>query len=200
MNKIEERFWSKVNKTPKCWLWCGTVVGGYGQFWNGKKLVKAHRWVMDVTDPKIEVDHGCRNTICVRPEHLERVTHQENCRRRSAITTHCPEGHAYDKTNTRLLKGRRYCRKCQTKYKRAWLAKRREMRIPWTPLTPSTAKETSKFSRRTFSAKEMETINIFLSGTLTESNFVDAQIALGPRRAVRFYMKLGIKPPTRIKR
>lgn len=119
------RFWSKVERTSEtCWLWKGTVVGGYGQFWDGKKTVKAHRYIMGVTDPKIEVDHKCRVTICVRPVHLELVTHQENCKRRSAVKTHCTQGHAYDEKNTRVFGGRRYCRACQTRYKRNWTEKK----------------------------------------------------------------------------
>ena len=30
----------------------------------------------------LELDHLCHNKLCVNPEHLEAVTHQENCRRR----------------------------------------------------------------------------------------------------------------------
>lgn len=44
MMGVVERFWSKVAKTPTCWLWGGaTRAGGYGHFWNGGKLVQAPR-------------------------------------------------------------------------------------------------------------------------------------------------------------
>ncbi|MEM9426643.1 MAG: HNH endonuclease [Pseudomonadota bacterium] len=29
-----------------------------------------------------QVDHTCRNRLCVNPAHLELVTHKQNCRRR----------------------------------------------------------------------------------------------------------------------
>ncbi len=31
---------------------------------------------------KKQIDHKCRNRLCVNPDHLEMVTHKENCRRR----------------------------------------------------------------------------------------------------------------------
>jgi HNH endonuclease len=33
--------------------------------------------------PGLEIDHKCRNTRCCNPDHLEAVTHRENCRRGS---------------------------------------------------------------------------------------------------------------------
>src|SRR3954468_5102400 len=41
----EAKFWGYVNKTPRCWLWTGCTVGcGYGQFWDGRRKVQAHRY------------------------------------------------------------------------------------------------------------------------------------------------------------
>lgn len=34
-----------------------------------------------MTTPGLEFDHLCRNKLCVRPDHLEAVTHTENVRR-----------------------------------------------------------------------------------------------------------------------
>jgi hypothetical protein len=31
-----------------------------------------------------QIDHVCRNRLCVNPDHLEMVTHRENCRRRDS--------------------------------------------------------------------------------------------------------------------
>ena len=79
-----------------CWWWTGTTGGSnarYGYFnpttsqW-GKK-VPAHRWLYEAIGNFIpdglELDHLCRNKLCVNPAHLEPVTHAEN-RKRSRLT------------------------------------------------------------------------------------------------------------------
>jgi hypothetical protein len=66
----------------------------------------------------LELDHLCRNRACVRPDHMEPVTHAENMARGEVFgsaqrqRTHCPKGHAYDEANTRHANGRRHCRAC----------------------------------------------------------------------------------------
>ena len=63
------------------------------------------------------VDHLCRNTWCVNPDHLEPVTPLENTRRgmtgavtkaRHAAKTHCKSGHPLDGRT----KGGRFCTQC----------------------------------------------------------------------------------------
>src|ERR1700760_4080290 len=82
------RFWEKVDKTDACWLWNGTVNRhGYGIFCVGPDRFPAHKWILfDGNPPKNgpgtwDVDHLCRVRNCVRPDHLEFVTHAENIRR-----------------------------------------------------------------------------------------------------------------------
>lgn len=42
------------------------------------------------------IDHICRNTFCVNPDHLRQVTQKENVRTTtSAGRTHCPQGHKH---------------------------------------------------------------------------------------------------------
>jgi hypothetical protein len=83
-----ERFWEKVDKRGECWIWtAGTSAAGYGLFGSGEqgKMVYAHRTAYQFEAGPIpdglELDHLCRNPRCVNPDHLEPVTHQENCKR-----------------------------------------------------------------------------------------------------------------------
>lgn len=83
-----KQFWENVRKTEGCWIWTGTLNGKYGNFnlsIGGRNQVLAHRISFLLADgviPKgFELDHLCRNTICVKPKHLEAVTHAENIRR-----------------------------------------------------------------------------------------------------------------------
>ena len=73
----------------------------------------------------LELDHLCRVKRCVKPAHLEAVTHRMNLLRGLTIPaahvakTHCPHRHEYTGTNLMLDKiGRRYCRTCRNRRKR----------------------------------------------------------------------------------
>lgn len=78
-----ERFMEKVNRTETCWNWTASVTqSGYGQFNDGTKIVKAHRWAwVQLVGPipdGLELDHICRVRACVNPSHLRAVTHKQN--------------------------------------------------------------------------------------------------------------------------
>lgn len=86
-------FWERVELAANgCWEWRGgTRDNGYGSFAVRKPdgiwtQTTAHRWAYvdqgGTIPPEWEVDHLCRNRSCVRTEHLEAVTLQENRRRR----------------------------------------------------------------------------------------------------------------------
>jgi hypothetical protein len=69
-----------------CWEWTGRKIwGGYGLiYWHSDQWL-VHRvaytvFVGDIPD-KLQIDHLCRNRACIRPTHLEPVTHGENVRR-----------------------------------------------------------------------------------------------------------------------
>lgn len=131
-----DRFWPKVDKAGpvpahrpelgSCWIWTAAKNRrGQGQFGVGsqtdgtRRLEVAYRWAYEATvgpvPDGLELDHLCRTPSCVRPDHLEPVTHQENMRRgRYGAATHCPHGHPYDEANTyrNPNSGNRLCRAC----------------------------------------------------------------------------------------
>lgn len=134
-----DRFHAMVLPEPNsgCWLWMGTVnENGYGQFRLDGKMRRAHRVAYEAYKKAIPegltLDHKCRVRCCVNPDHLEPVTHEENCRRggNSEATklgdfnrskTACPKGHPYNKENTMFRKNGnrgglgvgRVCRVCK---------------------------------------------------------------------------------------
>lgn len=67
-----------------CWPWTGRRdPAGYGTLCINHTTVYAHRvayrLITGMTPPShLEIDHLCRNRACVRPDHLEAVSHEEN--------------------------------------------------------------------------------------------------------------------------
>ena len=130
---LEDRFWNRVGRSSEheCWVWTGATTGGHGAVRYGcigtdapeSRTIYVHRYAYQLLVGPIPagltIDHLCRNTLCVNPEHLEAVTKAENLRRGNGFSalnsrkTHCPKGHPYDEANTRLYKGYRYCRACR---------------------------------------------------------------------------------------
>lgn len=133
-----DKFWSKVNKTEDCWLWTATKTqGGYGRVRVDGKLWVAHRYAYEMEVgpiyPGLVLDHLCRQPSCVRPSHLEPVTHTENVRRGKGgrppgpgakksgrlrnpdgTFVECPQGHPYAGDNLYVRpSGFRDCRRCQ---------------------------------------------------------------------------------------
>lgn len=134
----EGRFWAKVDRgePEACWPWTASrTQGGYGLFQAGSKTddtartVLAHRWAFESFHGPLppdacglkrtrELDHQCRNPLCVNPDHLELVTRWENNRRsqspsaQNARKTRCPQGHRFTEENTYRYRGERHCRAC----------------------------------------------------------------------------------------
>jgi hypothetical protein len=129
-------FWdSKILVDPEtdCHVWQAGKTCGYGSVGitieKVGKSYTAHAlaYTAATGDPwprrgsGFDLDHLCRNTACCNPEHLEKVTHQENNQRGDHRNvggwgkhkTHCPRGHEYDEANTYIRSnGTRKCRAC----------------------------------------------------------------------------------------
>ncbi len=143
MDKLETLFWSKVEKTPTCWIWkAGRFQGrDYGQFhiprWGP---ILAHRFAYEHTKGKIPdglvLHHICYNRRCVNPNHLKPVTQRENVMSSPSELgvinikkTHCPKGHPYTPDNVAVGKltrqHRRECMACAKERSfRQWRLKR----------------------------------------------------------------------------
>lgn len=80
-----------------CWPWLGSQNDkGYGSACIQGRCGRAHRLIYEFlvgpVPQGLELDHLCRNRLCVNPAHMEPVTHRENVRR-AKIKTHCKFGH-----------------------------------------------------------------------------------------------------------
>ena len=118
----ESIFWSKVRKTPSCWLWTGKKSHGYGRFFASEvgKEVQAHRWSYQISIGPIPdgltIDHLCRTHACVNPSHLEPVTRAENVLRGNSVPainarkTTCNQGHEF--SPSLAPNGHRFCAVC----------------------------------------------------------------------------------------
>lgn len=87
-----ERFWGKVDKSGDCWNWlAGKSAAGYGTFHYKGKDRKAHRvsytWAKGEIPQGLQIDHVCRNTSCVRPDHLRLATNKQNQENRIGTTS-----------------------------------------------------------------------------------------------------------------
>ena len=110
-----------------CWLYlgpsfnnlkAGLPYGVCGRFSAHRASYETFKGLI----PKgLTIDHLCKNTLCVNPEHLEAVSLRENLLRgngvsaRNARKTTCRKGHPYDATNYR---GVRYCLVCEREKQR----------------------------------------------------------------------------------
>lgn len=134
---LVERFWAKVLKTDSCWIWQGykNPITGYGTIEINKKPHLVHRISYELFNNiklpnghEVEINHICRNRLCVNPTHLELVTHRENTLKGigitalHAITTHCPKGHPYNELNTyHRPDGGRDCKICSRERSKKYL-------------------------------------------------------------------------------
>jgi hypothetical protein len=76
----------RIDEATGCWVWLRAKNAyGYGVLRPSRIQFQAHRVVYErhrgPIPEGLELDHLCRNTLCVNPAHLEPVTHAENIRR-----------------------------------------------------------------------------------------------------------------------
>jgi hypothetical protein len=105
----------------------GRVGRGYGACYVDGKQRPAHCRSYELLRGDIpegmDLDHLCRNRLCVNPDHLEPVTRRENLLRSpitltalKAAQTHCIHGHAFTSENTKIRpNGTRLCITCNRK-------------------------------------------------------------------------------------
>jgi hypothetical protein len=86
--RLPGALWDRIRRAPSgCWLWKReTNSSSYAStVWRGRREL-VHRLVWQALVGPIpdgcELDHLCRERRCCRPDHLQPVTHAENCRRR----------------------------------------------------------------------------------------------------------------------
>lgn len=89
LQKIEEK--TEIDEFG-CWVWQGGNSGktgrgkGYPRMYLDGYTVAVHRVVWTCNHGylpnKLQIDHTCKNRLCVNPKHLEMVTHKENQKRR----------------------------------------------------------------------------------------------------------------------
>lgn len=134
---FEDRFWTNVDVGHPlgCWLWTGTIAStGYGITTRDYAQLMAHRaayeLLMGPIPAGLHLDHLCRNTACVNPDHLEPVRCRTNLLRghglsaKNARKTHCKRGHPLSGANLYIHKHGRACRTCSALRQSVYRARR----------------------------------------------------------------------------
>lgn len=79
---IEKDLLKTLKKTSNCWNWKLTSSNGYGRFGVNGFRVLAHRFSFMIYNGSIlegnQINHKCRNKMCVNPKHLEQVSPKQN--------------------------------------------------------------------------------------------------------------------------
>jgi uncharacterized protein YcgL (UPF0745 family) len=95
LNTRKNLFFSNViipQEEDGCMIWKSSKRNGYGRFIVNKKIVNAHRYSYEYFIGKIPqgmiLMHKCDNPPCVRPDHLELGTYEDNARDRVSKHRH----------------------------------------------------------------------------------------------------------------
>lgn len=81
--------------TP-CWIWqLAKDTHGYGAVWQTNRTAQAHcvayQEKVGPVPNGAELDHLCRVRCCVNPDHLDPVSHAENCQRGKRTKLSAPQ-------------------------------------------------------------------------------------------------------------
>lgn len=98
-SKLRPSFWNTVEFPPSgCWIWTGST-GFHPNYRNHvyghvkvpipgtdrRRSTSAHRYVWEAMYgpvPKgVDVDHICEVKLCVNPDHLQLLSHWDNCKK-----------------------------------------------------------------------------------------------------------------------
>jgi len=124
-----KRFYSKIRKTKRCWLWIGCKDRlGYGRMGLYGRSQPAYRVSYlihkgNIPEGKV-IMHACDNPSCVNPKHLDLGTQRENISHAYDMNPYprkpqCPKGHLYKGIiNSR---GHQVCRVCAYSAQKRWL-------------------------------------------------------------------------------
>jgi len=112
--------------TTECIEWEGALRNGYGvhRVPGQSKVEYAHRTAFMAYYGPISqgmfICHTCDNKKCYNPLHLFAGSQSDNMQdaaskglNHQTRKTHCPQGHEYDESNTRIYREMRYCRSCK---------------------------------------------------------------------------------------
>ena len=128
--KLPDNIARRIRLTDTCWVWLGAVnTWGYGHLSSRHtRNTLARRVVYEALVGPIpeglQLDHLCRNKLCVNPAHLEPVTRKENILRGTAPSakharkTLCPKGHPY--RERRDSRNQRICLICKRENWHRW--------------------------------------------------------------------------------
>jgi hypothetical protein len=142
IDNLKERLFKYSEREPNtgCWIWTGELnqqkYGRIGIRWQGKhRNVLAHRASYELEKgtipPGLELDHVCRQPLCINPDHLKPCHRRENFlnsrapARMNLMKTHCPKGHAYENNLYIFPDGRRECKTCKKRRSIEWAIKQR---------------------------------------------------------------------------
>lgn len=119
---LAERFWPKVDKRgpDECWPWIGAVnkQTGYGQIYDGRVMIGAHRavYLLEVgpIPDGMTLDHRCNRRTCVNPTHLSPCTTQVNTQLAVDRRDACRRNHPRAANTYFDRNGTARCRACNT--------------------------------------------------------------------------------------